>query len=81
MYMRQIDIFVQSLKKNETGSLTNNTIKLKYTLPENCCVKDLLNTINDFKSPKNQIKALFNSNGHFIPNDPLKHESIYFYLS
>ena len=79
MYMRQINIFVQSIKKNKSDPLNENNIKLKYTLPENCFVKDLINTINQFKSPKNQVKQLINSKGIFNPDEQLKPESIYYY--
>ena len=76
--MSQINIFVQSLKKTDSGFITDNNFKLKYTLPESCCVKDLLNTVNQFKSPKNQVKILLNSEGKFIPNELLINGSIYF---
>lgn len=78
--MRQIDIFVQSKKRNRSDFLDKNNIKLKYTLPENCFVRDLINTINQFKSPKNQIKQLFNSKGVFNPNEQLQDGSIYCYF-
>tara|TARA_B100001057_G_C22257017_1_gene721656 strand:- start:206 stop:445 length:240 start_codon:yes stop_codon:yes gene_type:complete len=79
--MRQIDIFVQSIKPSNSGFIPDNNFKLKYTLPENCCVKDLINTINQFKSPKNQIEQLINSEGNSVPNEPLKQGSTFYYLS
>ena len=79
--MRQIDIFVQFIKRNTSDSSIDNSVKLKYTLPENCSVDDLINTINQFKSPKNQVKQLINSKGIFNPDEQLKPESIYYYLS
>tara|TARA_B100000989_G_C19268158_1_gene355044 strand:+ start:55 stop:294 length:240 start_codon:yes stop_codon:yes gene_type:complete len=78
--MRQIDIFVQSIKRNKSDSLINDSLKLKYTLPENCFVKDLINTINQFKNPKNHIRQLINSGGIFNPNEKLEQGSTYYYF-
>ena len=78
--MKEINIFVEFIKSNKSESLGKNNIRLKYTLPENCCVLDLINTINQFKSPKNQIKQLINHKGVFNPSEQLKQGYIYYYF-
>ena len=78
--MTQINIYVQFLEKNDSNSINSKDHNvLKYMLPQNSLVKDLLNTVNQFKSPKNQINKLYNSNSIFNLNELLKPNSTYFF--
>ena len=78
--MTQINIYVKSIEKNDSNSINSKDHNvLKYMLPQNCLVKDLLNTVNQFKSPKNQINKLYNSDGIFNLNELLKPNSTYFF--
>ncbi len=78
--MNNLTVYIKSMNPDIPGFNEENNFTLKFMLPNNSFITDLLNNLNQYRMPKNMITILHDINGNKISNEKLKDERIYLIL-
>ena len=85
--MTDLNVYIRTdPKKNISGFNLENNFTLKFTLPKNSNIKDLLQTFNQYRRPRNHIFTLHKINKstkefyQLLESNLLESDNIYFIL-